>query len=205
MRLAWPLPPECRRITQGGRFVMTKLIDETGKRYGRLSVLKRAESNTRRYATWLCHCECGNETIVVGTDLRSGDTRSCGCLLHKSRIANGHARALPKGEAALNALIRGMRASAKKRGLPWNLTKERVRATTKQHCFYCGVEPRQVRRQAECNGDYIYNGLDRIDNDKGYSAENTVACCGTCNTAKSQMTVGEFRVWIHRVHAYFAY
>lgn len=180
---------------------MTKLIDEMGKTFGRLTVLKRAGSNGRRYATWLCRCECGNETVVVGAELRNRDTQSCGCLLHESRVANGHGRALPKGEAAFNALIRGMRASAKKRGHIWNLTKEQVRAITKQDCFYCGIEPRQVRRQAECYGDYIYNGLDRVDNDAGYSAGNTVACCGTCNTAKSQMTLGEFSIWIRRVYA----
>lgn len=184
---------------------MTKLIDEMGKTFGRLTVLKRVGSNTRRYATWLCRCECGNETVVVGAELRNKDTQSCGCLLRESRVANGHGRALPKGEAALNALIRTMRASAKKRGHTWNLTKEQVRVLTKQDCFYCGVEPRQVRRQAECYGDYIYNGLDRVDNNQGYSVENIVPCCGTCNTAKSQMTVGQFSAWVRCVYARSVY
>ena len=55
--------------------------DETGKRYGRLLVLERQrpaprENNTR----WVCVCDCGNETVVFGFDLRSGHTKSCGCF-----------------------------------------------------------------------------------------------------------------------------
>ena len=59
---------------------MPALIDLTGNRYGRLTVLKRAGSDGHSYATWLCRCECGRHTVVRGYDLRTGHTRSCGCL-----------------------------------------------------------------------------------------------------------------------------
>jgi hypothetical protein len=55
--------------------------DMTGKRFGRLVVIARAGSNNySRLATWSCKCDCGNESIVVGQSLRSGITKSCGCL-----------------------------------------------------------------------------------------------------------------------------
>lgn len=59
------------------------LIDLTGQRFGRLTVIERAE-NTRSYyttrPTWRCRCDCGNEAIVIGENLKRGGTRSCGCL-----------------------------------------------------------------------------------------------------------------------------
>lgn len=53
--------------------------DETGKRYGRLIVLKKVESKGNR-AMYLCKCDCGNEKIICGRNLREGRTMSCGCL-----------------------------------------------------------------------------------------------------------------------------
>lgn len=53
--------------------------DETGKTYGRLTVLKQVE-HERSGANWLCQCECGKQTVVWGAHLRNGNTTSCGCL-----------------------------------------------------------------------------------------------------------------------------
>jgi hypothetical protein len=55
-----------------------KLIDLTGQKFGRLTVIKGVRTN--RHVQWLCRCECGNETVVAGSLLRNGNTRSCGCL-----------------------------------------------------------------------------------------------------------------------------
>ena len=50
------------------------------------------------------------------------------------------------------------------------------------------------------NGDFIYNGLDRIDNSKNHSKENCVACCKYCNYAKRERSFSEFKEWINRVY-----
>lgn len=55
-----------------------KLIDETGNKYGNLTVLYKTKDKNNRTA-WMCKCDCGNETDVIGGDLRSGRTMSCGC------------------------------------------------------------------------------------------------------------------------------
>ena len=55
-------------------------IDETGNRYGRLTVLEFAGIEKRKHALWRCRCDCGNEIVVQGKNLRSGNTKSCGCL-----------------------------------------------------------------------------------------------------------------------------
>ena len=58
---------------------MAKIIDETGKSYGRLTVLKKDGKSKDNRIMWLCQCSCGNLTRVRGSDLRSGHTTSCGC------------------------------------------------------------------------------------------------------------------------------
>lgn len=58
---------------------MSKLIDLTGQRYGRLTVLKRVGLKNSS-ATWLCRCDCGNEKVVAAHPLREGKIQSCGCL-----------------------------------------------------------------------------------------------------------------------------
>lgn len=62
---------------------MVKAIDETGNKYGKLRVLTRAPNTKLAAAQWYCICDCGNPTIVKGNYLRSGNTRSCGCLRGK--------------------------------------------------------------------------------------------------------------------------
>lgn len=59
-------------------------MDLTGHKYGRLSVIEQAETHVtpgcRNVYMWRCVCDCGKESIVSNSALRSGDTKSCGCL-----------------------------------------------------------------------------------------------------------------------------
>jgi hypothetical protein len=61
-------------------------LDLTGIRFGRLTVMRYADTR-RRKARWLCKCECGSESIVIGALLRRNNTRSCGCLRGKFKRA----------------------------------------------------------------------------------------------------------------------
>ena len=53
-------------------------IEMIGKRFGRLVVIERHHSTPKK-VFWRCKCDCGNETVVDGWSLRSGETKSCGC------------------------------------------------------------------------------------------------------------------------------
>ena len=56
------------------------MIDETGNKYGYLTVVKRGPNNARGKACWICDCDCGTKNIlVIGSQLRNGKTKSCGC------------------------------------------------------------------------------------------------------------------------------
>lgn len=54
-------------------------VDLTGHRYGKLTVLGPAENIGERTA-WRCRCDCGREIVVCSNRLRSGHTKSCGCM-----------------------------------------------------------------------------------------------------------------------------
>ena len=66
---------------------MGKMNDLSGQRFGRLVVLERTGSKNNR-PLWLCKCDCGNEKIVSTSGLKSGDTKSCGCLKQEKTIEN---------------------------------------------------------------------------------------------------------------------
>ena len=57
-----------------------KTIDLTGQRFGRLTVIGRAENSAKGEARWICMCDCGKEHTVSGSYLRTGKSKSCGCL-----------------------------------------------------------------------------------------------------------------------------
>lgn len=63
---------------------MSNLIDLTGQKFGRLTVIKRTEDHVQpsgqRKTQWLCKCDCGNECVAQGNVLRRNEVKSCGCL-----------------------------------------------------------------------------------------------------------------------------
>ena len=84
-----------------------KLIDLTGQKFGRLTVISRAENKGKR-AAWNCLCECGNKIIVRGTNLQRGTTKSCGCL--KIELTSERHRTHGKRHTKLYNVWCGMKA-----------------------------------------------------------------------------------------------
>jgi 5-methylcytosine-specific restriction endonuclease McrA len=176
---------------------MGSLIDLTGQNFGRLKVIKRFGSDKWKYATWLCKCICGKEIIVNCNSLRRGNTKSCGCL---QREKASESNSLPSGLSNMRQTIINYKNGAKKRGLEYKLTEKQFSEITKKDCYYCGEKPKGITNGKRTNRAYIFNGLDRIDNTKGYTTDNVVPCCRNCNYAKHQLTLQEFKEWIRRVY-----
>jgi hypothetical protein len=66
---------------------MSKLIDLTGQKFGRLTVLKKdQEKKVKSGSYWICRCECGNIKSVKSSSLRRGEITSCGCY-RKEQLA----------------------------------------------------------------------------------------------------------------------
>lgn len=80
------------------------------------------------------------------------------------------------------------RSSAKQRGIEWNLSEDEFKSLIKQNCYYCNERP--LRHQSvSYRDDYeLVNGIDRIDSNKGYSIDNCVPCCNTCNLMKNTLS-----------------
>ncbi len=170
------------------------LKDLKGKVFGKLTVLERADGKRQNSALWLCRCECGTEKVLCSPDLVDGRTKSCGCL-----------RGLPykgfsRDQAAFNLVYKNYKRGADSRGFEFTLTEKEVRTITKSDCYYCKASPSCISGK-QCKEIYIYNGIDRIDNTKGYTIDNIVPCCNSCNRAKFKMTIDEFAEWVKRISA----
>lgn len=90
-----------------------------------------------------------------------------------------------------------------------DLTVEEYYSISQMNCFYCDGKPNNIFNraktdkkaslQAKENGNYIYNGIDRIDIDLSHNKNNVVPCCYYCNWAKNKLALSEFYDWIRRV------
>lgn len=76
------------------------------------------------------------------------------------------------------------------RNIPFLLTKEYFLELTNSNCFYCGIAPTNIR----LNGRFVevHNGVDRVDNNRGYEVGNVVPCCKYCNSFKSNYSEEKF-------------
>lgn len=72
-----------------------KVIDLTGMRFNRWTVQGRGPNNTKGQAQWICKCDCGSERLLVSVSVRTGHSKSCGCLklevLKERSTKHGHA------------------------------------------------------------------------------------------------------------------
>lgn len=184
---------------------MPKMIDLAGKRFGRLIVLRLSAKKRHNKLVWVCVCDCGTEKEIKGGDLRSNKTRSCGCFMKEcvSRRRKGKPPKcqLPEGFGAMRAVIRAYQRGAKQRNLEWTLTQAECLSLFSADCFYCGAPPSNCKGGGRYNGEFVYSGIDRIDNSLGYSPSNTVPCCWMCNGAKKDVGLDYFLQWAKTVAA----
>lgn len=144
---------------------MPKLIDLTGKRFGRLVVIQRFENSCKK-PYWKCRCDCGNVCIVQGRKLRDGITKSCGCLQIET-ARNNHTKH-GKSKHPLYSVWKGMKNRC-------NNPKD------SKYKYYGGKGVKLCSDWDSFQNFYDWaigngysNGLtiDRIDNSKGYCPEN---------------------------------
>lgn len=187
-------------------------LDLRGKRFGRLIAVRPESRSKQREIIWHCVCDCGGSKNVRQSALGRGATESCGCLkreyaqkLGGSCVGSRKVR-LPHGVASFNAQYHGYKHGAQQRGLEWDLTKDKCKELFESDCYYCGKEPSIKCKQSSGSknaGSYMRNGIDRVDNKRGYLLDNCVPCCTYCNQAKKASTLDEFigmAIRIARIH-----
>lgn len=162
-----------------------------GNRFGKLLVSSRVRRN--RTTFYKCKCDCGNHTEVTHTNLISGGTSSCGCLIVETR---GSERK-PLKEVVSKAILNFYKRNAKNRNIEWLLPNKNFIELINGNCFYCGNNLSNLftwRYKYEV-ATLPFNGIDRVDNTIGYTPENCVTSCKRCNQAKNDMTFTEFKTW----------
>lgn len=187
---------------------MGKHLDLTGKKFSRLYVLELIREKNKHGRKWKCRCDCGNITYVYGKNLKNGHTTSCGCF-HKEKLSSMFSK--EKGKAGFTRLKLSYSYGASRRNLDFNLSDEVLDQLFKGNCFYCNSAPSKISKntskstskEAIRNGEYVYNGIDRIDSSKGYIPKNVVSCCFDCNTAKHQKSILEFKDWLIKCYKNF--
>jgi len=66
-----------------------RLIDITGKTFGRLTVISKQPPRKGSGSDWLCRCSCGVTFVALGSNINHGKTKSCGCLAKEHASAMG--------------------------------------------------------------------------------------------------------------------
>lgn len=179
-----------------------------GEIFSRLTVLEKTTTVGGQNRNWRykCLCECGNTAIVVGSSLRSKSTRSCGCL--RSEILSK-----PPGEAAWNKLFTAYKRDAFRRNLLFNLTLSDLKFFVVQDCYYCGASPikwnpyksegkKDLRKAAIERATIEVNGIDRLDNNLGYTLQNCRPCCTICNKMKLYYSEKFFLNHVSKISAF---
>jgi len=177
------------------QFVSDTAIGLRVSRWTVIAPTDRKAKNGESY--WLCRCDCGTEREVTLANIKCQTKRrreaGCGCV-KKEWIA---ARTLPDKQALKNRYLQAYRQSASRRELEWSLVDSLFFEIIKKNCHYCGVAPStELKRN---NQQLTVNGVDRRNNGIGYTLENVVPCCKTCNYLKKSMPYGEFVAYLDRV------
>ena len=153
------------------------------------------KDQTRTY--WLVECcYCGRKKWSFAGNIAKGLSVRCPCRI----------RALAEKNVASfwNAFVKTYQDGARSRGLEWALTIDQVYALAGQPCFYCGAppSPRKSHWRSYCTVDV--SGLDRKNNDFGYTSDNVVPCCAVCNTMKMEMSVESFVTQCQKISTRFS-
>ena len=145
------------------------ILDLTGQKYGRLTVLRNVGVNKQGNALWECQCNCGAITIKASGDLRHGTTYSCGCWRRENGIKNGFPRVHGMSNTRLNVI--------------WNKMTQRCHNPVSPN--YQRYGGRGITICDEWRNDFqafhdwaVTHGysdnltIDRIDNDGNYEPSN---------------------------------
>lgn len=146
---------------------MSRLIDLTGQRFGRLTVIERAGSDKQGRAMWLCQCDCGKRIVASGRDLRCKDSKSCGCLKRDKLIGIS-----AKHCGSHSKLYRVWATMCQRCNNPSDHNYEYYGGRGIAVCDEWASNFRVFRNWALTHGYAEGLTIDRIDNNGNYSPEN---------------------------------
>lgn len=168
-----------------------------GTKFHRLKVIGFHHKDSRSRRWYSCICDCGKKLVVHGSAMKSGNTKSCGCMIADS----ANKRRLPNNAGVINHILLQYKRHAKDRGIEWDISRIEFEALIRSKCHYCGEPAGNLKKTKNLREGFRHNGIDRLDPSKPYTPSNGVASCGTCNRAKGSMSEDVFWAWISKCHA----
>lgn len=167
--------------------------NKVGARYGRLLVISFVGVVNRK-SIWRCLCDCGISKSYVAGSLSTGRTKSCGCLSRETTAEFNRKTKTKVSYCTFSSVWQSYKKGAKDRQYEFSLEKDSFYTLTQGNCYYCGLKPLQERksRNKDKKNNFFYNGIDRKDNDLGYTLDNCVSCCKHCNRMKMTQSESEF-------------
>jgi hypothetical protein len=157
---------------------MSRVIDLTGKVFGKWTVLQRDNNYSNGGSRWEVECTCGMVKTVHGGSLRTGGSKGC----RSCKETNNHLRPY---EALYLWLVR---KSKHKVLLTY---KQFLRFTKINNCHYCAAPVSWSEFNLSKNS--VRYNLDRKNNTLGYTNKNCVVCCRRCNYGKGK--VFSYKEW----------
>jgi len=153
---------------------MSKSIDITGRRFGRLLVIgQSSEKTSRGNAKWNCVCDCGKQIITSKNNLLRGDTKSCGCLkrdlIAQRSTKHGECASANSRHSRLYRIYSNMLSRCLNANIP---SYKRYGGRGIEICEEWLNDPISFFQWAYDHGYTDGLTIDRIDNNKGYCPEN---------------------------------
>lgn len=151
-----------------------RLINLSGKRFGKWEVIEKSGNTKGGAAIWKCRCECGNIGFPIGTDLRQGKTTNCGCDARKkvSKMMTTHGRS----GSRIHRIWKGMLSRCYSPTGSYRIKGVYV-------CDEWRNSYEEFEEWAVKNGYGNGLSIDRISNDDGYHPDN---CRWTDRETQSQ-------------------
>lgn len=166
-----------------------------GMRFNNFIIVERVDSiithKGRSYTAWNCKCDCGEYFIGRTKEIQKG-LKSCGCLSKSNRF-----KLISNEENITKLKLNHYKSGATRRNIEFKLGYDEFYKLIIGDCYYCGSKPFLDNKTKYHS--MLTNGIDRVENNKGYINTNVVSCCRFCNSAKGKYSVKEFEEWIKRL------
>ena len=166
-----------------------RIKDFSGLKNNNLTAIKYSHT-LKKITYWVCECKCGNKKTIKINKVFSKNTTTKSCGLCKVKSQN----------LAFDSVYSRYIKGALSRNLIFDLSKEDFKSITLKNCFYCGIEPKKIFKTK--NSHYVYNGIDRKNNNIGYVIENSLTCCTMCNKSKRDVDYDIFINWIKKLKSF---